>query len=333
MEHLLPIIWAGVIAFGVFLYVVLDGFDLGVGILFLSRKTQEERDLMMNSIAPFWDGNETWLVVGGAGLMGAFPLAYATLLPAFYLPVMVMLLALVFRGVAFEFRFKAERSRALWDFAFFAGATFTTFCQGVILGGFVQGVKVENGVYAGGPFDWLTPFSVLVGLALLPGYALLGATWLVMKTHGHVQTHARKMSVGLLLAVMAGMGIISLWMVIFDAGVRDRWFSFPNILWLSLVPLLAAAAALVLWRSLIKKASDARPFQMAIALFTLGYFGLGISRWPYVVPPSVTIWDAASPPATQGFILVGVAITMPFVLGYTFYVYRVFRGKTGEHYH
>jgi cytochrome d ubiquinol oxidase subunit II len=332
MEHLLPIVWAGVIAFGVFLYVVLDGFDLGVGILFLSRETQKERDLMMNSIAPFWDGNETWLVVGGAGLMGAFPLAYATLLPAFYLPVMVMLLALVFRGVAFEFRFKAERSRALWDFAFFAGAILTTFCQGVILGGFVQGVKVENGVYAGGPWDWLTPFSLLVGLALLPGYALLGATWLVMKTEGHVQAHARKMSLRLLLAVMAAMGVISLWMVIFDAGVRERWFSFPNILWLAPVPLLAACAAFVLWRSLAK-GPDARPFQMAIALFTLGYLGLGVSRWPYVVPPSITIWDAASPPATQGFILVGVAITLPLVLGYTFYVYRVFRGKTGEHYH
>ena len=332
MEHLLPIIWAGVIAFGVFLYVVLDGFDLGVGILFLSRETQHERDLMMNSIAPFWDGNETWLVVGGAGLMGTFPLAYATLLPAFYLPVMVMLIALVFRGVAFEFRFKAERSRGVWDLAFFAGATVTTFCQGVMLGAFVQGVKVENGVYAGGAFDWLTPFSILVGLALLPGYALLGATWLVMKTHGQVQAHARRMARVLLLMVMAAMAIISLWMVIFDAGVRERWFSLPNIFWLMPVPALAALAAFVLWRS-AATAAETRPFQMAIALFTLGYLGLGVSRWPYVVPPSITIWDAASPPATQGFILVGVAITLPLVLGYTFYVYRVFRGKTGEGYH
>ncbi len=332
MEQMLPVIWAGVIAFGVFLYVVLDGFDLGVGILFLSRESQKDRDLMMNSIAPFWDGNETWLAVGGAGLMGAFPLAYATLLPALYLPVMVMLMALVFRGVAFEFRFKAERSRGVWDLAFFAGATVTTFCQGIMLGAFVQGVKVEKGVYAGGAFDWLTPFSILVGFALLPGYALLGATWLVMKAHGYVQAHARRMAKILLLMVMAAMAIISLWMVIFDPGVRMRWFSSPNIFWLMPVPVLAALAALVLWRSLTM-GPEARPFQMAIALFTLGYLGLGVSRWPYVVPPSITIWDAASPPATQGFILVGVAITLPLVLGYTFYVYRVFKGKTGEGYH
>jgi cytochrome d ubiquinol oxidase subunit II len=264
--------------------------------------------------------------------MGAFPLAYATLLPAFYLPVIIMLLALVFRGVAFEFRFKAERSRDLWDRAFFLGATVATFCQGVILGAFVQGVKVENGVYAGGPWDWLTPFSILVGLALLPGYALLGATWLVMKTEGLVQAHVRKMSLRLLVLVMAAMAVISLWMVIFDPGVRARWFALPNIFWLAPVPLLAAGAAFVLWRSLAS-GPDARPFQMAIALFSLGYLGLGVSLWPYVVRPSLTIWDAASPPVTQGFILAGVAITLPLVLGYTFYAYRVFRGKTGSGYH
>lgn len=264
--------------------------------------------------------------------MGAFPLAYAALLPAFYLPIMVMLLALVFRGVAFEFRFKAERSQTLWDVAFCAGATICTFCQGVILGGFVQGVKVENGVFAGGAFDWLTPFSVLVGLALMPGYALLGACWLIMKGHGPVQAHARKMAKILLLAVMAGMGVISLWMVAFDEGVRDRWFSLPNLFFLMPVPVIAGLCALVLWRAL-GRGHETRPFQMAVALFSLGYLGLGVSRFPYVVPPSVTIWDAASPPATQGFILVGVALTLPLVLGYTFYVYRVFRGKTGEGYH
>lgn len=332
MEQLLPLIWAGIIAFGVFMYVVLDGFDLGVGILFLTRKDQKERDLMMNSIAPFWDGNETWLVVGGAGLMGAFPAAYAALLPALYLPVMVMLIALIFRGVAFEFRFKAERSRGLWDNAFFAGATVCTFCQGVILGAFVQGLKVENGVFAGGHLDWLTPFSLLVGAALLPGYGLLGATWLVMKAHGAVQAHARRMAKVLLLMVMIAMGVISLWMVLFDAGVRERWFAWPNLLFLAPVPVIAAVCALVMWRSLAA-GHETRPFQMAIALFSLGYFGLGVSRFPYVVPPSMTIWDAASPPMTQGFILVGVVLTLPLVLGYTFYVYRVFRGKTGEGYH
>jgi cytochrome d ubiquinol oxidase subunit II len=327
LENILPVVWAGIIAFAVFFYVVLDGFDLGIGILFLSRKARAERDLMMNSVAPVWDGNETWLVIGGAGLMGTFPRAYAALLPALYLPVIVMLIALIFRGVAFEFRFKADRSQPLWDLAFFVGATLAAFFQGVILGTLVQGVPPEQAP----PAVWLTPFSLIVGVSLVAGYALLGACWLIMKTTGDLQEHARRAARPLLLLVLAAMGIVSLWMVVFHADVRTRWFSLPNLFFLAPVPILAAAAALVLWRSL-SRGPDARPFLMAIALFTLGYLGLGVSRWPYIVPPSLTIWQAASPPKTQLFILAGAVVILPMVLGYFAYLYRLFRGKVSGGY-
>lgn len=334
MEFALPIIWAGVIALAVFFYVLLDGFDLGIGMLFLSRKSVADRDLMMNTVAPVWDGNETWLIIGGAGLMGTFPLAYATIMPALYLPITIMLICLVFRGVAFEFRFKADSSKFLWDLAFFGGSLGASFFQGVSLGAYVQGFNVVEGVYAGGPLDWLTPFSILVGLSLLPGYGLLGATWLIMKTTGEMQKHARRMARQFTIIVLIAMGSVSLWMVTFAPDVRERWFALPNFFFLAPVPLLAACAAFTLWRSLAK-GHEIRPFVMSIALFGLGYLGLGVSRWPYVVPPSVTIWEAASAPGTQLFILVGALITLPFVLGYTFFVYRVFRGKvtTGTGYH
>jgi len=334
MEFILPIVWGAIIAIGVFLYVVLDGFDLGIGILFLSRRAEAERDVMMNSVAPVWDGNETWLIIGGAGLMGTFSLAYATIMPALYLPITIMLIALVFRGVAFEFRFKADSSKKFWDMAFFGGSFTATFFQGINLGAFVQGFNVENGVFAGGAFDWLTPFTILVGLSLLPGYALLGATWLVMKTEGSLQAHARTMANQLFIIVLIAMGSVSLWMVAFDAGIRERWFSLPNIYFLAPVPILTAGVAFNLWRSL-RSGHETMPFVMVIAMFALGYLGLAVSRFPYVVPPSISIWDAAAAPDTQLFILVGTLIILPVVLGYTVYVYRVFRGKVrvGEGYH
>lgn len=334
MEFYLPVIWATIIAVGVFLYVVLDGFDLGIGIMFLSRRAETERDVMMNSVAPVWDGNETWLIIGGAGLMGTFPLAYATIMPALYLPIMIMLIALVFRGVAFEFRFKADTSKRFWDLAFFGGSFTATFFQGINLGAFVQGFAVTDGVFTGGTFDWLTPFTILVGLSLLPGYALLGATWLIMKTEGELQAHARRMANQLFIIVLIAMGAVSLWMVAFDEGIRQRWFSFPNIFFLAPVPVLTAAVAFNLWRSL-RSGHETMPFIMTIAMFALGYVGLAVSRFPYVVPPSISIWDAAAAPNTQLFILVGTVIILPVVLGYTIYVYRVFRGKVrpGEGYH
>ena len=322
----LPVIWAGIIAMAVFLYVLLDGFDLGIGILFLTRKHEHDRDLMMNTVAPVWDGNETWLVIGGAGLMGTFPLAYSVIMPALYMPLIVMLVALVFRGVTFEFRFKAESSKRIWDYAFFVSSTVATFAQGVNLGAFIQGFPVEAHTFAGDAFDWLTPFALIVGLSLLPGYALLGSTWLVMKTEGAVHDHMRKISGGLLAAVIVGMGVVSLWVVIFFPDIRARWFTLPNFYYLMPVPLITAAAAFTLWRAL-RKGNDTLPFVMAMTLFGLGYLGLGVSRFPNIIAPDITIWDAASDVSAQGFMLVGAAIVLPVVLGYTFFVYRVFRGK------
>jgi cytochrome d ubiquinol oxidase subunit II len=334
MEFYLPVIWAALIGTAVALYVILDGFDLGVGILFPFAENEHERDQMMNSVAPYWDGNETWLVLGGGGLWVAFPHAYAVIMPAFYLPVIVMLLALVFRGVAFEFRWIAQSSKAYWNFAFAAGSALAAFCQGVILGGLVSGVRVENGVYAGGPLDFATPFALLCGIAVVTGYALLGATWLVMKTDDAVEARAREHAKWLLLGVMAFMGVVSLWTPWAFERIAARWFSLPNIFWLWPVPILAAATAFMLWRWL-DAGRDVPPFLAAIVLFLLGYLGLVISSYPYIVPPSLTVWEAAAAPASLMFMLVGTVVLLPLVLGYTAFVYWLFRGKVraGEGYH
>jgi cytochrome bd ubiquinol oxidase subunit II len=334
MEWYLPVVWAAIIGTAVALYVILDGFDLGTGILFPFARTERERDQMMNSIAPFWDGNETWLVLGGGGLWVAFPRAYAVVMPALYLPVIVMLLALVFRGVSFEFRVVAIASKKYWNFAFAAGSTLAGFCQGVILGGLIQGIKVENGAFAGGPFDWATPFAFLCGLGVVAGYALLGATWLAMKTEGEVAERARLQAKALLLAVLAFMAVVSLWTPLAFDRIAARWFSAPNIYFLWPVPLLTALTALLAWRWLDER-REVPPFLASIALFLLGYLGLVISVYPYLVPPTLTIWQAAAAPSSQLFMLVGTLILLPIILGYVVFVYWVFRGKVreGEGYH
>ena len=330
----LPIVWAMILGAAVALYVVLDGFDLGIGILFPASPEEERRDVMMNSIAPFWDGNETWLILGGGGLFVAFPLAYAIIMPAFYLPVIIMLLALVFRGVAFEFRWVAKPKHELWDLAFAGGSIVAAFMQGVILGGLVAGVRVENGAFSGGSFDWLTLFALFTGLATVAGYGLLGATWLVMKTEGEVAERARAQAKMLLPAVLAAMAIVSLWTPLMFPRIWERWFSLPNLFYLSPVPLLTALAAYTCWRGLERR-HDSTPFVSAIAMFLLGFIGLAISNLPYLVPPSVTIWDAAAHPSSQLFMLVGVLLLLPIILAYTVFVYWTFRGKVraGEGYH
>ncbi len=325
-ETLFPLIFAGIIGFGVFMYVLMDGFDLGVGILFPSAPSNKDRDVMMNTVAPIWDGNETWLVLGGAGLFGAFPLAYGVLLSGLYIPLLVMLIALVFRGVAFEFRFKANRSRFLWDIAFSAGSITATFAQGVALGAFVQGIAVENGAYAGGAFDWLTPFSLLTGVALIPGYALLGATWLVLKTEGALQDWAYEVALRHLLGVILFMGAVSLATITLDTHIPELWFSWPNIAWLAPVPVAVAFASLALYRAL-KLRAELSPFLLSMFLFWLGYSGLAISVWPNIIPHTVSIWEASSPVATQEFMLWGFVILIPIILSYTAYSYWVFRGK------
>jgi len=334
MELYIPVLWAMLLGAAVALYVILDGFDLGIGILFPFAKEEKGQDQMINSIAPFWDGNETWLVLGGGGLWVAFPRAYAVVMPALYLPVIVMLLGLIFRGVAFEFRTVADTSKKYWTFAFAGGSTLAAFCQGLILGGLVQGIKVENGQFAGGAFDFATPFALLCGLGVAVGYALLGACWLVMKTEGPVAERAREHAKLLLLGVLAFMAIVSLWTPLAFPPIRERWFSLPNILFLWPIPAITALTAYLAWRWL-EAGREIPPFLAAIVLFMLGYAGLAISVFPHLVPFSMTIWDAAAVPSAQLFMLLGTLPLIPIILMYTGLVYYIFRGKVreGEGYH
>jgi cytochrome bd ubiquinol oxidase subunit II len=326
----LALVSAAVIAFGVAMYVILDGFDLGTGILFPFAPSRRDRDTMINSIAPVWDGNETWLVLGGVVLLAGFPLAYSILLPAWYIPLMLFLFALVFRGVAFEFRPKAEH-KWLWSLSFSAGSMLAAFAQGLVLGSFVQGLAIVDGAFVGGPFDWLTPFSFMVGVALVAGYALLGATWLILKTEGALQAWCYRAARPLVLALLAFIVMVSVWTPLVEEDIARRWFTWPNIAYLSPVPLITAVTAYALWRALHTR-RELAPFLLSIALFMLSYFGLAVSLWPYIVPRTLTVWEAASPPETQIFLLVGVLLLLPVVLGYTIYTYRVFRGKvSAEH--
>jgi len=325
----LTIIWALVIAFAVAAYVVMDGFDLGIGILFPRFRVGKERDAAMNAIAPVWDGNETWLVLGGGGLMAAFPLAYAIILPALYAPLIAMLLGLVFRGVAFEFRWRDPEHRRAWDFAFFAGSLVATFAQGITLGALLQGIAVEGRAYAGGWWDWLTPFSLLTGTSLVIGYALLGSTWLVWKTDGALHADARRFARWLLPALIVALGAVSLWTPFLEGKYYERWFQAPGLFVAVPMPLLVAGVSLMLWRA-IAKGRDGAPFGWTLALFALSLAGLGISFWPDVIPGRVTIWQAAAPPVSQAFMLVGAALLVPLILAYTAWSYWVFRGKVSE---
>jgi len=330
----LPVIWAFIIAFAVFAYVVMDGFDLGLGILFPFFPKREDRNVMMNSVAPVWDGNETWLVLGGGGLFAAFPLAYAILMPALYTPVIAMLLGLVLRGVAFEFRWRTTREVNLWDYAFAVGSFIAALAQGIALGAILQGIAVANRQYAGGWWDWLSPFSLLTGASLVIGYCLLGATWLVMKSTGDLRERAHHFSWWLLFATLGALGAVSLATPFLKAEYWKRWFEWPNIVFTSLVPFAVIVITILLTRSLARR-DDIRPFVLSLVLFLITYAGLGISMWPFLVPRSVTIWEAAAPDKSQLFMLVGVAVMIPIILAYTAFAYWVFRGKVeaGHGYH
>lgn len=323
----LPTIWAGLIAFAVYAYVVLDGFDLGIGVLFPFFSGKDQRDEAMNSIAPVWDGNETWLVLGGGGLFAVFPLAYAIIMPALYPLVIAMLLGLVFRGVAFEFRFRAGRSAFLWDWAFFLGSLVAAFTQGVMLGALVQGIKVADRAYGGGWLDWLTPFSLLTGVALVSGYALLGATWLIHKTEAPTQGRAFALARPLAPLVLALVGAVSLWTPFLNEDYWRLWFSFPHNLLLAPLPLAAGAAGIWLILLIARRRENA-PFLAAQALFALCYIGIGISFYPFIVPRAVTIHAAAAPDSSLKFLLVGASVMIPTIFAYTAYAYYVFRGKT-----
>jgi cytochrome d ubiquinol oxidase subunit II len=329
----LTTIWAGIILFAVVMYVVMDGFDLGIGILFTRFQVGAERDTAMNAIAPVWDGNETWLVLGGGGLMAAFPLAYAIILPALYAPIMAMLLSLVFRGVAFEFRWRDPAHRARWDAAFCVGSIGATFAQGITLGALLQGIKIDGRAYAGGYWDWLTPFSVLTGVSLLIGYSLLGACWLIWKTEGRLRAEAGRFASTLCLGMLAAIAAVSVYTPFLDAQYFRTWFTAPGLYATIFMPAVVAAIGLLLYRR-IRGGHDAGPFLLTLSLFGLSLLGLGISMWPDLIPGRLSIWDAAAPASSQSFMLVGAAVLLPLILGYTAWAYWVFRGKVAhEGYH
>jgi cytochrome d ubiquinol oxidase subunit II len=330
LETALPVLWFGVIGFGVLMYVLLDGFVLGIGILAPFAEDEHQLDHMMNTAAPIWDGNETWLVLGGAGLLAAFPKAYALLLSTLYLPVLLMLVALIFRGVAFEFRFKATRAKPAWGAAFALGSMFTAFAQGVILGALVEGMPLNGGKYLHGTFGWFSPFSMLTGIALVFGYALLGSTWLILKTEQRMQLVARTLTRPLVLVVVAFMGLVSAWLPFLDSRIMARWFEGGHFWWLAPVPLLALANAFALWRAAMREGRDAAPFMLTLTFFVLGFAGLVLGIWPNIIPPTMSIWDAASAPSSQLFLGVGIVFLLPAILGYTYWSYRVFSGKVAS---
>lgn len=319
-------LWTALLALAVFYYVVFDGFDLGVGILYGFAPDETGREIVMNSIAPIWDGNETWLVFGGLGLLAAFPLAFAIIIPAVYFPILIMLLALVFRGVAFEFRFKHEGLRLFWGRAFAAGSAVATFAQGVVLGTFIQGFKVDERHFTGSSFDWVTPFALLTGVALMFGYGLLGAGWLVLKTEGELQDWARRYGRMCLVAVLIAIAAVSIWTPLANPDIAQRWFNWPNIAFLSPVPIITALLIAGEWYALTHR-QELTPFLGAIGLFLMSFIGIAISLWPMIVPFHYTLWQAASSPSTQAFLLIGTLFLLPIILMYTAWSYWVFRGK------
>lgn len=328
MVDVLPLIWFFIIGFGVLMYVLLDGFVLGIGILSWFAESETDRDIMMNSVAPVWDGNETWLVLGGASLFAAFPSVYAVMLSGLYLPLSFMLLALIFRGVAFEFRFKAADKRG-WNIAFTGGSVLASFFQGVVLGSIVQGLDITDYRFSGGSMDWLSPFPLLTGVAVVAGYALLGSTWMLIKTEGPLQFRAFVWSRRLFLAVLGFLAIVSIWVPFLGPAYAERWFAWPNTLMLAPIPVFTAMVAVGALAA-IKRQSEYMPFIFTLMLFGLGFIGLAVSIWPHLLPPTLTIWNAASPPETQGFLLIGMVVMLPFILFYTAYSYWVFRGKIAE---
>ncbi|MEJ1974715.1 MAG: cytochrome d ubiquinol oxidase subunit II [Acetobacteraceae bacterium] len=331
----LPVVWAIIIAFGLMMYVVMDGFDLGIGILFPFIRDPADRDVMVNTVAPVWDGNETWLVLGGAMLLAVFPLAYSVLLSALYFPLILMLAGLIWRGVAFEFRFKADAAhKPFWDKAFMWGSYIATLSQGVALGAFINGFVVTGPSYGGGAFDWLTPFSVFTGFGLIVAYSLLGSTWLIMKTEGALQARMVGLARWISLVLLAVMGVISLWTPLAHPEVAARWFVMPNIILFAPVPILVLLTMWLIHRVLARETQVA-PFLLTLVLLFLGYSGLGISLWPNIIPPSVSIRDAAAPAQSMGFTLVGALLIIPIILAYTSWSYYVFRGKVkaGDGYH
>ncbi|RDU97574.1 cytochrome d ubiquinol oxidase subunit II [Trinickia dinghuensis] len=323
-------LWAAILGFAVLMYILLDGFDLGVGILFLFRKSESDRDVMMASVSPVWDFNETWLVLGGAGLMAVFPGAFAIIIPAVYFPVLLMLLGLIFRGVAFEFRGVPDANRRLWNIAFACGSVLATFAQGVILGMFVQGFNEAGGKFVGTSWDWVRPFPIFTGFGLIAGYALQGATWLIMKTQGGLQMWSRRVAQRVMVLVFIFIGIVSIVTPMFSPRIAARWFTWPNLAFFAPVPLVTLLLAGLLVRGADRE-REVLPFVCSVGLFFLSFSGLVISLWPMIAPPSVTLWEAAAAPVSHEFLMIGTAFVLPILLIYVVWSYWVFRGKASGH--
>jgi cytochrome bd ubiquinol oxidase subunit II len=319
-------VWTVILAVGVFLYVALDGFDLGVGMLYRLAPDRPARNLVMNSIAPIWDGNETWLILGSVGLLAAFPVAFAIIVPAVYFPILLMLLSLIFRGLAFEFRYRDAERRTFWDNGFAYGSALAAFAQGIVLGAFIQGFNVEGRHFVGSSFDCFTPFSIFTGVGLACGYALLGAGWLVMKTQGTLQDWARALGRRCLALTVLAIAIVSVWTPLLDAHIEARWFSWPNIALLSPVPIITLVLIWFVWRAL-ERGADFAPFLGSLGLFVMSYIGIAISLWPMIVPGHFTLDEAAASQSTQAFLLVGTLVLLPIIIVYTSWSYWVFRGK------
>jgi len=325
----LPLIWGGLIALAVFVYVLLDGFDLGCGILFPFAGSDKNRSRIMNSIASFWDGNETWLVLGGGGLFAAFPAAYGIIMTGLYLPVTFMLFGLILRGVAFEFRFKAEQRRYIWDVCFHIGSVVAAFMQGVMLAALVQGLEVKDRLFAGGQFDWLTPFAFVCGIAMIIGYALLGATWLIIKSEDKLQNWARKVAYRMLIALMVAMAVVTVSMFFLGVEATTHWFELPTLLYLAPIPLIAIALFYFMRKDLHGE-HEYRPFLLTILLFLMSYIGICSAVFPYIVPYAMTMHEAAAADTSLSFMLIGAAIMLPIILSYTAYGYYVFKGKSSH---
>jgi cytochrome d ubiquinol oxidase subunit II len=323
----LSVIWFTIIVFSTLMYIVMDGFDLGIGILFSFNRDTTQRDMMMNSVAPVWDGNETWLVFGGAALYGAFPLAYAVIIDALSIPLTIMLIGLIFRGVSFEFRHKATlEHRPFWDKAFMVGSIMATFSQGVAVGSILNGFEVIGRAYSGPALNWLAPFPLFCGLGLVIAYALLGSTWLIMKSEGKLHRKMSTLALRLTVSLLVILIIVSAWTPLIHKDIALRWFTVPNIFWFLPVPVLVLAFSWGIIHAIRNNANHG-PFLLTLGLMFLGFSGLGISIWPNIIPPSISIWQAASPPQSQGFMLVGALLIIPIILTYTSWNYYVFRGK------
>jgi cytochrome d ubiquinol oxidase subunit II len=326
-------LWAGLVAAAMILYIILDGTSLGVGLLFFNTQDEKERNVLMDSISPVWDANQTWLVFGGGAIFATFPLVYGVLSSALYIPLMTFIFGLIFRGVAFEFRANAS-SKKPWNLAFSLGSLVAVLSQGFTLGGILTGIKVSETNFAGGPFDWLNPFSVMVGCALIPGYIMLGSTYLIIKTAGPIQERAYRQASWSTLMVLFFMAVVTIWTPFHYPVVWKFWFSPPRIYFIWVFPLMGLIAAFLLLRSLRNRRREMMPHLYSMGLFLSGYLGLAASLYPYAIPPRITLEEAAAQYETLRFMLWATAVILPVILAYVIYSYSVFRGKVnpGDYY-